>query len=141
MQTMTRGEIARRTGVNIETVRYYEQRGLIPKPSRSASGYRTYTEDYVERFLFIKRAQELGFTLQEIVDLLSLRVDPDTDRGEVKQRAEAKIADIEEKISDLERMKHALTVLVAACSGCGPTSDCPILEGMQGAEVLHDAVH
>ncbi len=63
-----------------------------------------------------------------------------TDRGEVKQRAEAKIADIEEKISDLERMKHALTVLAAACSGCGPTSECPILEGMKGEEVLHDSV-
>ena len=140
MQTMTRGEVALRTGVNIETDRYYEQRRLIPKPPRSASGYRKYTEDYVERIRFIKRAQELGFTLKEIQELLSLRVDPDTDRDEVKQRAEAKIADIEEKISDLERMKHALAVLAAACSGCGPTSECPILEGMQGEEVLHDAV-
>ncbi len=141
MQTMTRGEIARRTGVNIETVRYYEQRGLIPKPSRSASGYRTYTEDYVERILFIKRAQELGFTLQEIVELLSLRVDPDMDRGEVKQRAEAKLADIEEKIRDLRRMAHALTTLVATCSGCGPTSECPILETMQSAEAFDDVIH
>ena len=141
MKTMTRGEVARRTGVNIETVRYYEQRGLIPRPSRSASGYRTYTEDYVERIRFIKRAQELGFTLQEIVELLSLRVDPDTDRGEVKQRAEAKITDIEGKIRDLERMKHALTSLVATCSGCGPINECPILEGMQSAEAFDDAIH
>ena len=99
MQTMTRGEVALRTGVNIETVRYYEQRRLIPKPPRSASGYRKYTEDYVERIRFIKRAQELGFTLKEIQELLSLRVDPDTDRDEVKQRAEAKIADIEARKS------------------------------------------
>ncbi len=141
MQTMTRGEVARRTGVNIETVRYYEQRGLIPRPPRSASGYRKYTEDYVERIRFIKRAQELGFTLQEIVELLSLRVDPDTDRGEVKQRAEAKLAHIEEKIRDLERMAQALTTLVATCSGCGPTSECPILEGMQSAEAFDEAIH
>ena len=141
MQTMTRGEVARRTGVNIETVRYYEQRGLIPRPSRSASGYRKYTEDYVERILFIKRAQELGFTLQEIQELLSLRVDPDTDRGEVKRHAEAKLADIEEKIRDLERMKHALTSLVATCSGCGPASECPILEAMQSEGAFDDAIH
>ena len=141
MQTMTRGEVARRTGVNIETVRYYEQRGLIPRPPRSASGYRKYTEDYVERIRFIKRAQELGFTLQEIVELLSLRVDPEMDRGEVKQRAEAKLADIEEKIRDLERMAQALTTLVATCSGCGPTSECPILGTMQSAEAFDDVIH
>ena len=141
MKTMTRAIVARRTGVNIETVRYYEQRELIPKPARSAAGYRVYSEDYVERIRFIKRAQELGFTLKEIVELLSLRIDPDTDRGEVKQRAEAKLADIEGKIRDLERMKQALTMLATACSGCGPTSECPILEGMQGEEVLRDAVH
>ena len=141
MKTMTRAKIARRARVNIETVRYYEQRELIPKPARSAAGYRVYSEDYVERIRFIKRAQELGFTLKEIVELLSLRIDPDTDRGEVKQRAEAKLADIEGKIRDLERMKQALTTLATACSGCGPTSECPNLEGMQGEEVLHDAVH
>ena len=140
MKTMTRGEVAARTGVNIETIRYYEQRGLIPKPPRTASGYRKYTEDYVERIRFIKRAQELGFTLKEIIELLSLRVDPDTDRSEVKQRAEAKIVDIEEKIHDLERMKHALTNLVATCNGCGPTSECPILEAMESDETFHDIV-
>ena len=77
----------------------------------------------------------------QIVELLSLHVDPDTDRSEVKQRAEAKLVDIEEKIRDLERMKHALAVLAEACSGCGPTSECPILEGMQSAEAFDDAIH
>ena len=113
---------------------------MIPKTPRSASGYRKYTEDYVERIRFIKRAQELGFTLEEIKELLSLRIDPDTDRGEVKQRAEAKLFDIEGKIRDLERMKHALTTLATACSGCGPTSECPILEGMQSEEAFLEAV-
>ena len=131
METLTRGEVAERTGVNIETVRYYEQRGLIPAPSRSPAGYRKYTDDYIERIRFIKRAQELGFTLKEIVELLSLRVDPDSDRADVKQRAEAKTADIEEKILDLQRMRNALIGLVATCDGCGPASDCPILDAME----------
>ena len=131
---MTRGKVALRTDVNVETVRYYEQRGLIPKPSRTASGYRQYTEDYVERIRFIKRAQELGFTLKEIKELLSLRVDPETDRDEVKQRAATKIVTIEEKISDLERMKHRLKLLVTSCSGRGPTSECSILEAMGSEE-------
>ena len=131
---ITRGKLARRAGVNIETIRYYEQRGLIPEPPRTTSGYRQYTEDYVERIRFIKRAQELGFTLSEIKELLSLRVDPETDRGEVKQRAATKIVTIEEKISDLERMKHRLKLLVTSCSGRGPTSECPILEAMGSEE-------
>ena len=131
---ITRGKLARRAGVNIETIRYYEQRGLIPEPPRTTSGYRQYTEDYVERIRFIKRAQELGFTLKEIKELLSLRVDPETDRDEVKQRAATKIVTIEEKISDLERMKHRLKLLVTSCSGRGPTSECPILEAMGSEE-------
>ena len=135
---MTRGKVALRAGVNVETVRYYEQRGLIPEPPRTASGYRQYTEDYVERIRFIKRAQELGFTLEEIKELLSLRVDPETDRGEVKQRAAAKIVDIEKKISDLERMKRQLKRLVTSCSGRGPTSECPILEAIESEETFHD---
>jgi len=137
MKMITRGKLARRAGVNIETIRYYEQRGLIPEPPRTTSGYRQYTEDYVERIRFIKRAQELGFTLSEIKELLSLRVDPETDRGEVKQRAATKIVDIEKKISDLERMKNQLTRLVISCSGRGPTSECPILEAIESEESFH----
>ncbi len=129
-KTLTRGEVARRTGVNIETVRYYEQRGLIPKPLRSASGYREYTYDYVGRIRFVKRAQELGFTLKEISELLALRIDPDSDRGEVRRRAEAKANDIEQKIHDLQSMRSALVDLAGTCDGCGPTSECPILDAM-----------
>lgn len=137
---MTRGEVADRAGVNRETVRYYEQRGLIPEPPRTDGDYRTYTEDYVERIRFIKRAQELGFTLNEIEELLTLRVDPEMDCGAVKQRAEAKIADVEAKIHDLERIRAALASLATACSGHGPTSDCPILEAMQREDALRDAL-
>ncbi len=134
---ITRGKLAQRTGVNVETVRYYEQRGLIPEPPRTASGYRQYTGDYVERIRFIKRAQKLGFTLEEIKELLSLRVDQEMDRGKVKQRASAKIVDIEKKISDLERMKNQLTRLVTSCSGRGPTGECPILEAIESEESFH----
>ena len=128
---MTRGEVADQAGVNRETVRYYEQRGLIPEPPRTRGDYRTYDASYVERIRFIKRAQELGFTLSEIEELLSLRVDPETDCSAVKQRAEAKLADVKAKIRDLKRIRVALTRLATACSGQGPTSDCPILEAMQ----------
>ena len=136
MKSMTRGVVAARAGVHAETVRYYEKRGLLPKPSRTASGYRIYTEDDVARIRFIKRAQELGFTLEEIRELLSLRVDPGTDRRAVREHAAAKLADLEGKIRDLERMRQALSTLVTACDGCGPTSDCPILEAMQSDDAL-----
>lgn len=138
---MTRGEIADRAGVNRETVRYYEQRSLIPKPPRSDGDYRIYTEDYVERIRFIKRAQELGFTLKEIKELLTLRADPERDCGEVKRRAEDKIADVREKIRDLEQIEKALSRLASACGGAGPTSACPILEAMKSETAFEEATH
>lgn len=131
MGTLTRGTLAERAGVNSETVRYYEQRGLIPKPARSRAGYRLYTEDYVERIQFIKRVQELGFSLIEAGELLGLRVDADVDMVEVKKMVEVKLADVEEKIRDLERMRAALLSLSASCCGHGPISDCPILDALQ----------
>jgi MerR family mercuric resistance operon transcriptional regulator len=124
------GEVARRAGVNRETIRYYERIGLLQKPLRTGSGYRLYPLEAVARAQVIKHAQELGFSLKEISEWLALRVDPDTTCGEVKRRAEIKIADIEEKIRALQGMKKALTKLVAACSGRGPTSECPILEAL-----------
>jgi MerR family mercuric resistance operon transcriptional regulator len=128
MGTLTIGRLAKKAQVNIETVRYYERRGLLPEPPRRQSGYRQYSENDVSRLLFIKRAQTLGFTLKEILELLNLRVDPDTTCGDVKRRAEAKIGDIEEKIRALRKMKKALTKLATTCRGRGPTSECPILE-------------
>ncbi|MGH7792651.1 MAG: MerR family DNA-binding protein, partial [Thermodesulfobacteriota bacterium] len=107
---------------------------LIPKPPRRDSGYRQYSQDTVARIKFIKRAKELGFSLKEISELLSLRVDPDTTCGDVKRRAEVKIADIAEKIRALQKVKKALTKLVVLCRGQGPTSECPIMEILDNKE-------
>ena len=138
MERLTIGRLARRARVNVETIRYYERRGLIPEPPRLASGYRQYPEETVARIRFIKRAQDLGFTLKEILELLSLRVDPQTTCADVKRRTEEKIADIEEKLDSLRRMKDALTILKDRCSGKGPTRECPILEAMESLERADD---
>lgn len=134
MRNLTIGQLARKVRVNVETIRYYERRRLIPEPPRRESGYRQYSEDAVSRIRFIRRAKELGFTLKETLELLSLRVDPDTTCGDVKRRAEVKIADVKEKILTLQGMKKALTKLVASCRGRGPTSECPILEALNSED-------
>jgi len=97
MSKLTIGQLARQANVNLETIRYYERRGLIPQPPRNASGYRQYGEQDLARTRFIKRAQALGFTLKEIAELLSLRVAPGTTCGQVKERVQVKIADVEKK--------------------------------------------
>lgn len=120
-------EAAMEAGVNIRTLHYYERRGLL-EPGRTLSNYRVYTEDMVKRVRFIKRAQELGFTLEEIKELLALRIDSEATCGDVRARAEAKVSDIKEKIRTLRSMQRALGRLTAACSGKGGVSECPILE-------------
>jgi MerR family mercuric resistance operon transcriptional regulator len=131
MQTLTVGQLAKAAHVNIETIRYYERRGLLPEPPRRESGYRQYALDTVARIKFIKRAQELGFSLKEIQELLSLRVNPGTTSADIKRRAEAKLAYIDTKLRDLKKMKAALMKLTAACRGRGPTSECPILDALE----------
>ena len=128
MEKITISKLAKKTEVNIQTVRYYERRGLIPEPQRTESGYRQYSHETVSRIRFIKRAQELGFSLKEISELLSLRVDKHTTCGDFKNIAEVKISEVEKKIRSLNGIKKALTKLVALCSGEGPTSECPIVE-------------
>ena len=130
MEQLTIGELAKRGGVNLETVRYYERRGLLPKPPRSSANYRLYPSDTVRRIRFIKQAQELGFTLKEINELLVLRLAPGSTQAKVRERAAAKVADIEEKISQLRSMKRALERLTATCCGDGAASECPILESL-----------
>lgn len=130
MESITIGTLAKKSNVKKETVRYYERRGLIPEPKRTESGYRQYSDDTVLRIRFIKRAQELGFSLKEISELLSLRVDKHTTCGDFKNIAEVKISEVEEKIRSLNQIKKALTKLVALCSGEGPTSECPIVEAL-----------
>ena len=130
------GEVAGRGGVNLQTIRYYEREKLLPEPPRLASGYRIYPDQTVQRVRFIKRAQEIGFTLAEIRGLLAIRVDADRDSAQVRDLAQAKITDIEEKIKTLQRMKTALGRITQRCSGCGPASECPILESIDSDEVL-----
>jgi MerR family mercuric resistance operon transcriptional regulator len=130
MNPLTIGQVARRAGVGVETVRFYERRGLLDRPARKGSGYRQYPEDVVARLRFIKRAKELGFSLREIAELLALRVEPSTTCAEVRERAAAKIADIAAKIESLRRMKEALVRVTNQCRGRGPTSECPILDAL-----------
>jgi len=131
MKTLTIGQVAKQVGVGLETIRFYERRGLIEEPPRRASGYRDYPPDTIARVRFIRRAKELGFSLKEIAELLSLRVDQDTTCADVKARAETKIADIQERVRALQCMKRALTKLAASCRGSGPASECPILEALE----------
>jgi MerR family mercuric resistance operon transcriptional regulator len=133
MKPLTIGHVARRAGVGIETVRFYERQGLLNRPARSpSSGYRLYEEEVVARLQFILRAKGLGFTLNEIKELLSLRVDPGTSCEDVKARAEVKITDIEYKIGTLRRMRTALRRLTRACCETGVGTECPILEALDG---------
>src|SRR5579875_574828 len=134
MGNLTIGQVAKKAGVNVETIRYYERLGYIPKPPRPRSGYRQYSEETVNRIQFIKRAQKLGFTLKEISELLSLKVDSGNTCADVKRRAETKITDIEEKIHNLQGIKKALVRLVAMCRGKGPTGECPIIEVLEAKE-------
>lgn len=126
------GEVASRAHVNKETVRYYEKRGLIPKPDRRRSGYRIFTQRHIDQIRFIKRAQQLGFTLSEIKELLELRLGEDTSCSEVKSEAQGKYQDVVKKIKDLQRIKAKLLELIDSCSGEGPKGDCPILESLEG---------
>ncbi len=111
-EQLTIGRLAQVGGVNLETIRYYEREGLLPRPPRTRSGYRVFPTDAARRLRFIKRAQQLGL--------------PD----QILARAEAKIADIEQKIQTLTAMKRALAQLTTRCSGCGPIAECPILESL-----------
>lgn len=128
---LTIGQVARKSGFGIETVRFYERNGLIDEPPRKASGYRQYPAKVILKLRFIKRAKELGFSLREIKELLSLRVEPTATCSDIRQRAQAKITDIEEKIHSLEKIKEVLVGLTTSCGGMGPLSECPILEALE----------
>ena len=130
MESLTIGRLARLGGVNLETIRYYEREKLLQEPPRTPGGYRLFPAETVRRLRFIKRAQELGFSLSEIRELLALRMKPGSRRKDIRARAEAKIADIEQKIRTLTSMKNTLRNLTGRCDGCGPLSDCPILESL-----------
>lgn len=124
------GELARSAGVNIDTVRYYEREGLIPPPLRRASGYRDYLEVDVDRLRFMRRAKNLGFTLHEIRDLLSLSAMKGDDMAALKSHAQAKLHDVDERIRALSKVRDALGSLVDACPGQGALERCPILAAL-----------
>jgi len=129
--TLRTGEVAAEAGVNVETLRFYERRGLLEEPTRhSSSGYREYPAEAVRVVRFIKRAQELGFTLREIEELLRLRESHGRRCADVRAAATSKLADIERKIGSLRAMKRALAILVKSCSGEGAARECPILDAL-----------
>jgi MerR family mercuric resistance operon transcriptional regulator len=128
---MTISQVARLAGVGVETVRFYEREGLLDQPARPGNGYRDYPKEAVKRIQFIRRAKELGFSLKEISELLTLSGEPMSSCAEVKRQAEAKIDEIEGKIADLLRMKRALGQIAERCSGDGPRERCPILDTLE----------
>ncbi|MEE8476391.1 MAG: heavy metal-responsive transcriptional regulator [Myxococcota bacterium] len=124
------GTVAKAAGIGIDAVRFYERRGLIPAPARQPSGYRMYSADVVLSLRFIRRAKDLGFSLKEISELLSLETAAEATAADVRKLAGAKLADMEQRIRALQRMRRALKKAVDGCSGQGPTSGCSILRSL-----------
>ena len=130
------GELARKAGIAIDTVRYYERQGLLPPPLRAASGYRQYRHEDVARLRFVRRAKALGFTLEEIRELLGLSARRESDMAGMKAAAMQKLADIDDKLAELQRMRAGLERLVVSCPGHGALEHCPILDAL--ADERHD---
>jgi MerR family transcriptional regulator, copper efflux regulator len=134
MGRITTSVLASEAGVNAQSIRFYERLALLPKPARTASGYRVYSTDSVRRVRFIKRAQELGFTLKEIKELLALRIDARSTCADVRRRADEKRRDIEQKIRGLRRITRTLARLSVACGKRRATKSCPILESLDDGD-------
>ena len=127
---LTIGQVARAAGVHVETLRYYERRGLLAQPPRRRSGYRAYPVATVRRIRFVKRAQDLGFSLEEIAELLDLRVTAGTGCAEVRSLAQDKLGDVRQRIDSLRKLERTLKELIAACDDERPLSECPILDAL-----------
>ena len=130
-ENLTIGKLARAAGVGVETIRFYERKRLLARPPRPERGFRAYPDEAVRCIRFIRQAQELGFTLREISELLSLRADPAVDCSKVFARATAKLDDVSRKIAQLDHMKRALKRIVAACPRSGAVTACSILEALE----------
>ena len=126
------GELARSTGIGIDAIRFYERNGLLPEPKRRESGYRAYADDDVRLLQFIARAKHLGFSLQEIRELLALSNAGEADVASIKAATEKKLADIERRIRELARIRDGLRTLIDRCPGHGSAADCPILGALAG---------
>lgn len=135
METLTIGQVARQAGVNQETVRYYERRALLLAPERATSGYRQYPVTTVRRIGFIKRAQALGFTLDEVADLLALQESTSAPCEAVEREAHTVIARIDQKVAELSRMRTALESLTRACRSRAAPTECPLLDALAPHEV------
>ncbi len=127
--SITIGRLAKASGVGVETIRFYERQGLLTPPARSASGYRLYAPETAQRLGFIRRAKNLGFSLAEIQQLLQF-ANPTGERADVKELVEHKLAEIDQRIEELQRMRRALSDLARQCSGHGPVEGCPIIEAL-----------
>ena len=138
MSFMKIGEVARQSEVGIETIRYYERQGLLAEPERRPSGYRQYDVSVVARLQFIRRTKDLGFTLAEVKVLLGLWFDANTRCEHVRQRADSqKIADIEDKIRSLQKMKRSLKKVISECESKDSIDDCPLLDGIDTGSQAH----
>lgn len=136
MKNLTIGKVAQKAGIGAETVRFYEKEGLIGPTARTEANYRVYESVDIARLRFIRRAKALGFTLKEIKALLSLRHNSGASKEDVKKQTEAKIANIDQKIRDLTRIKLTLEKLDERCDGHGLANDCPILEALESGDGL-----
>jgi len=140
MDTIGIGELAKRSGVGHETIRYYERESLLPPPQRTAANYRRYPPSSVTRLRFIRMAKELGYTLDEIRELLSLQ-DANGHRADVKKLARHKLRQIQTRIAELQRMEAALAGMYRRCSGQGPVQGCPIIETLAGGSAAGPTRH
>jgi MerR family transcriptional regulator, copper efflux regulator len=138
MTAIRTGELARRAGVGVETLRFYEREGLLPRPPQRASGYRDYPPEAVGLVRFVKRAQVLGFSLREVKELLALRNVPRATCGDVVAIARHKVAEIDAKLADLRAIRAALTKLLKGCRGTAPIARCPIIESLTDEDALSD---
>jgi Hg(II)-responsive transcriptional regulator len=130
LKSFTIGHLAKRAEVNIETIRYYERRHLVPTPKRLPSGYRQYSDDDILRIRFIRHAQQLGFSLKEVEELLNLRLDPQVTCADIEKKTMIKIQDIDQRIRKLRRIRKVLFQLKKSCKGNVPSSECPILDAL-----------
>ena len=135
MQAFTISRAAQAAGVGVETIRFYERRGLIEQPPKpGSSGYRQYSAETVQRVRFIRKAQEIGFSLREIQELLWLRSDPSADCRDVREKARAKVDEVDSKMAELKKVREALKKVIASCPGQGALEGCTILEALQEVE-------
>ncbi len=127
--SLSRGALARLSGVNSETIRYYEKMGLMPDPQRSAGGHRIYDQLHLKRLSFIRRTRELGFTIREVRGLLDLVDGEEYTCAEVRDRTMVHLRDVEQKLRDLKKMKRTLNSMVSKCEG-GLVPECPIIDAL-----------